>query len=217
MLDLLIKNPPVFVIAAITLLIAITIHEASHAFVSDKLGDPTAKLMGRLSLNPFAHLDPLGTLFLFIIGFGWGKPVPVDPFNLRNPRRDSALISLAGPASNLITAVLFSFLLKILILLPIPILILDTIYVIFAFLTTWSVVLAIFNLLPISPLDGFKIVGGILPKNLANQWDELENYGIFFLILMLFPFGNGSLIINLIDPIKSFILNLLLPGMGTIV
>src|SRR3989338_7102351 len=90
-------------IVIIALLSAITIHEFSHAWVADRLGDPTPRLMGRVTLNPLAHLDPIGTIALLLIGFGWGKPVPFDPFNLENPRRDSALIALAGPASNLIS------------------------------------------------------------------------------------------------------------------
>src|SRR3990167_4179895 len=90
-------DPLLFGIWALVLVLAITIHEFSHAFVAERLGDPTARLMGRLTFNPLAHLDPIGTFALLIIGIGWGKPVPFDPFNLKNPRRDSALISLAGP------------------------------------------------------------------------------------------------------------------------
>src|SRR3972149_2555477 len=104
MLGQLFNNPLAFVFWALALILAITIHEFAHALAADRLGDPTPRLMGRLTLNPLAPLDPLGTLMLLIARFGWGKPVQFDPFNLRHPRRDSALISLAGPASNLIMA-----------------------------------------------------------------------------------------------------------------
>lgn len=217
MLGELFNDPFSFLVWVAALLIAITIHEASHALIADRLGDPTAKLKGRLTLNPLAHLDPLGTFFLLIARVGWGKPVPIDPYNLRNPRRDSALISLAGPGSNLILAIIISLILRLSGNLPLSHF---TFLLIQMFLTPiliLNVGLAIFNLLPIHPLDGFKIVAGLLPKSLASQWDELEGYGFFFLLLMLFPFGGGSLLINLISPLISLILNLLLPGIGTII
>src|SRR3989344_291453 len=103
-----------FIFYIISLVIAITIHEFAHAFVADHLGDPTPRLQGRVTLNPLAHLDPMGTLLLFIVHFGWGKPVQFDPFNLRNPRRDAALISLAGPATNLVTATVASIVMQVL-------------------------------------------------------------------------------------------------------
>lgn len=213
MLGELFNDPFSFVIWAIALLVAITIHEFSHAFLANYLGDPTAKLQGRLTLNPLAHLDPLGTLLMLIAHFGWGKPVPVDPYNLRNPRRDSALISLAGPASNLILAVFLSIILRL--ITP-----LSTFYLLLATLLVPTIVLcvglAIFNLVPIHPLDGFAIILGILPEDLSRQWEELRGYGMIFLVLIIFPFGNGSLITNLISPVISLILNLLLPGSGQI-
>src|SRR3990172_11954241 len=104
MIGELFNNPLSFVFWLLGLTVAITVHEFAHAYAAERLGDPTPRLMGRLTLNPLAHLDPLGTLMLLIARFGWGKPVQFDPFNLRHPRRDSALISLAGPASNLIMA-----------------------------------------------------------------------------------------------------------------
>lgn len=212
MLGELFNNPLSFIIWVIALLTAITVHEFSHALIANHLGDPTAKLSGRLTLNPLAHLDLMGTIFLLLVHFGWGKPVPVDPFNLQNPKRDSALISLAGPVSNLILAVLLSFLLR-LSFLPatfylLPVILIPVIYL--------NVALAIFNLLPISPLDGFKIVGGLLPKDLSLQWDELESYGIIFLLLLISPLG-GSLLTNIISPVISLILNLLIPGTGRVV
>ena len=217
MLGELFNNPFSFFVWTLALLVAITIHEFSHAWASDRLGDPTARLMGRLTLNPLAHLDPLGTLFLLFARFGWGKPVPFDPFNLKNPRRDAALISLAGPGSNLITATILSFILKIIPGLPFSLTAYLLIQAFLVPLIIMSVSLGIFNLLPVSPLDGFKIVAGFLPKNLASQWEELENYGLLFLLLMLFPMAGGSLLTNIMNPLLNFVLTLLLPGLGTII
>lgn len=217
MLSELFTNPFSFLVWTLALLVAITIHEFSHALVADHLGDPTAKLMGRLTLNPLAHLDPLGTLFLLLARFGWGKPVPVDPFNLRHPRRDSALISLAGPASNLILASLLSLILRILPFFPFSHLAFLLFQVLFVPIIILNVGLAIFNLFPISPLDGFKIVGGFLPSNLVYQWQELEDYGLFFLFLLLLPLSGQPLLATILGPIVSTVLSFLLPGLGTII
>lgn len=183
------------IIWAIALLIAITIHEFSHALAADKLGDPTPRLEGRLSLNPLKHLDPIGTLMLLIFRFGWGKPVPFDPFNLRHPKRDAAVISLAGPASNLLLAIIFSFIPSIL---TIPLIIMN-------------VNLAIFNLLPVPPLDGAKILYGFLPRAWADEYNDfMKSYGSILLILLILPIGGSSLAINLIMPVINVITKLLL-------
>ncbi len=215
----LFNNPLGFVFWAVALVVAITIHEYAHAYAAERLGDPTPRLMGRLTLNPLAHLDPLGTLMLLIARFGWGKPVQFDPFNLRNPRRDSAIISLAGPVSNLVLALICSVLLNILfrsrfllldnwiigLLVNLVIALLQPIIIL-------NVVLAIFNLVPIHPLDGFKIVGGVLPPEYAKQWYELEPYGMIFLLFLVFPiFGGTSPISTIISPIINLILSLLMP------
>ncbi len=203
MIDSLFTNPFLFIVWLISLTVAITIHEFSHALVADKLGDPTPRLQGRLTLNPLAHLDPIGTLMLLLVRFGWGKPVQFDPFNLKNPRRDAALISIAGPISNLSLALLLSLLLRLSI---IPSLI-ASILIPIIFL---NVVLAVFNLIPIHPLDGFKIVGGLLPEDQAREWYTLERYGFLFLLLLILPFGSGSLIGNVLQPVVTFILSLFL-------
>lgn len=204
-------DPLTFIFNIVALLVAITIHEFSHALVADRLGDPTAKIQGRITLNPLAHLDPVGTIALVFFHFGWGKPVPFDPFNLRNPRRDGALISLAGPASNMLLAFACSLLLQFLFFVftgPLVIFIgrfLSTIIYL-------NVILAIFNLIPIHPLDGFKIVGGLLPDKKAREWDELSHYGLFFLLVLLFlPVGGGSIIHNFLNPTVSTIVDALLP------
>lgn len=220
----LINNPLGFVYWLIALVVAITIHEFAHALAAERLGDPTPRLMGRLTLNPLAHLDPLGTLMLLVARFGWGKPVVFDPFNLRHPRRDSAIISLAGPVSNLILAFICSVLLRLLSRMFMPILpnsmVLFVFYALIPLLQaiiTLNVVLAVFNLIPIHPLDGFKIVGGILPTEYASQWQELEPYGLIFLLLLIFPIlGRTAPIHNVISPVINGILQLLLPSVSLI-
>ncbi|MFH0942569.1 MAG: site-2 protease family protein [Candidatus Beckwithbacteria bacterium] len=204
MLNDIFQNPLAFILWGVALLIAITIHEFSHAFVADRLGDPTASLAGRISLNPFKHLDLAGTLMLLFFRFGWGKPVPFDPFNLRHPKRDSALISLAGPVSNLLLAVICSLALKLL-----PISFIGSIILIP--LIIMNVNLAIFNLLPVPPLDGAKILYGFLPRGWADEYNDfMHSYGTILLILLILPIGGSSLAINLILPIINFLNGLLL-------
>lgn len=192
-----------FIPWAIALLIAVTVHEFSHAAAADYLGDPTARLAGRKTLNPLAHLDIFGTLSLLIFHIGWGKPVPVDPYNLRDPRRDSALISLAGPGSNLILATILALIVKVL---NLPVL--TIFYAIVQSAIILNVSLAIFNLLPIHPLDGFKIVLGFLPEKRAYEWKQLESYGLLFLlgILFLVPKTLALTIFPLINLILTFLL-----------
>lgn len=197
----------------IALVVAITVHEFSHAFAAEHLGDPTPRLQGRLTLNPLAHLDPIGTIMLLIARFGWGKPVVFDPFNLRHPRRDAAIISLAGPVSNILLAtacatalrLLFTYHLSLITFGPLLSAFLQPIIIL-------NVVLAVFNLVPIHPLDGFKIVEGILPEEGAREWHQLEGYGMIFLIFLIFPiFGPVSPISQIISPVINFILSILLP------
>lgn len=189
----------------IALIIAITIHEFSHAFAAEHLGDPTPRLMGRLTLNPLAHLDPLGTLLMLFTRFGWGKPVQFDPFNLKDPRKDAALISLAGPVSNLLLAAVLALVLRF-----VPTSIFSLLSSVFLPVIFMNVGLAVFNLIPIHPLDGFKVIGGILPESLARDWYQLENYGMFLLIMILLPFGSFSLVQTIIMPPINFILKILL-------
>ncbi len=205
----LFSDPLSLIFFVLSLLIAISVHEFSHALAADKLGDPTPRIDGRLTLNPLAHLDPIGTIALLIFHIGWGKPVIIDPFNLKNPRKDSAIISLAGPASNFLTAFLVALLLRIPGVIQIPFILP------FSFsLLSLSVALGVFNLLPIPPLDGSKILIGILPQNIAHDWEQsLNQYGLFILIFLLFPFFGGEpLIGKIIWPVINFILSLALPG-----
>ncbi len=199
----ILTSPFDFLIWLIALTLAITVHEFAHAFTADRLGDPTPRLMGRLTLNPLAHLDPLGTLMILLVRFGWGKPVEFDPFNLKNPRRDAALISLAGPVSNLLFAFILSLVIR---LLPFSLSILQLLYPIIIL----NIILAIFNLLPLHPLDGFKIVGGFLPEEQAKEWQTLERYGLFFLLLLLIPINGKSTIYSLIGTLVNFFLSIFL-------
>lgn len=216
------SNPISIIVSFIALVIAITVHEFSHAYLADRLGDPTPRLQGRLTLNPLAHLDPVGTVLMLLAHFGWGKPVVFDPYNLRNPRRDAAIISLAGPISNLLLATITSILLRlalayksVLFMGPLGGLVAIIVLGLFQPIIIVNVVLAVFNLVPIHPLDGFKIVGGMLPDEYAKQWYELEPYGMIFLIFMIFPFFGGTAPISkFMGPIVNFFLSFLLPGMG---
>lgn len=220
MLSDLTTNPLGFLFWIIALVIAITIHEFSHALAAERLGDPTPRLQGRLTLNPLAHLDPLGTIMLVLVRFGWGKPVQFDPFNLRNPKRDSAVISLAGPFANLVLASLCAVILHVLLAYHFALLNYSLISLFVYLLINLlqpiiaiNVILAVFNLVPVHPLDGFKIVEGILPAEYARQWAELEGYGMIFLIFLVLPiFGGTAPIVRLISPVINFILGILLPG-----
>jgi len=175
--------------------IALTFHEYAHAVVAYKLGDPTAKYSGRLTLNPVSHVDPIGMLMLFFAGFGWAKPVPVNPYNLRDPKRDMVLVSLAGPMSNLILAVLFSFLFRIFYIFGSQALI-DVVYKII-----WiNIVLAVFNMLPIPPLDGSKILTRVIPGD--NSWlNYLEQYGFIILAILILTGMLGPILMFFIEPL----------------
>ena len=207
-LNLLQANPLVALTFIAGLVFAITIHEFAHGFVAYRLGDPTAKLAGRLTLNPASHLDPIGTLALLFLGFGWGKPTPFDPFNLRNIKRDSALISVAGAASNFILAALLSL----------PYLIayftgsltptILAFYNIFSIAIWINLILGVFNLIPVAPLDGFKVLAGLLPRHWYEDFMQMERYGIFILLVLLLTGFVG----NILFPIVSALFGFLMPG-----
>jgi Zn-dependent protease len=205
MLSTLFSNPLLFLTWAVGLVLAISIHEYAHAKAADTLGDPLPRSQGRLTLNPRSHLDPLGTLALLFLGFGWGRPVMFDPYNLRNPRRDSALIAIAGPISNILFALVLSVIMRFL-----PDLSLWESVV--GILIMMNVTLAIFNLVPVFPLDGEKILGGLLPPDLYQEYAVImRQYGTIILILMLLPIAGGtSPIAALISPVITFVAQLLL-------
>lgn len=191
-------NFQLLLIQAPVILFALTVHEFCHAWAADLLGDDTAKRLGRLTLNPIAHLDPLGTILMFIAGFGWARPVPVNPSNFKDPRKGMVLVALAGPASNLVMAIVAGLILR---------------YVVPSFSTMdvnasvsgfvsvsivviiltlqFGVALAIFNMIPIPPLDGSRVLYGLLPEKQAYAYSRFEPYGMIILFA-LFLFGGKA-------------------------
>jgi len=194
------------------LIFSVMIHEVSHGYMADYLGDPTARLAGRLTLNPMKHLDWFGSVFLpltfyFLSGgnfiFGWAKPVPYNPLNLKNPRRDSALVAIAGPAANFALAIVFGLSIRLLGIFPDVYA--ESLAVSFSLIAYVNILLGVFNLIPIAPLDGSKVLYSLLPNNQSSREFILfmEQYGIFFLLVFVF-FG-----FQLIVPVIEFIFHLL--------
>ncbi len=225
-LDLLFSDPlaflKVFPIVVTTfgvaLLAAITVHEFSHALTSFMLGDPTAKRLGRLSLNPIRHMDPAGTALLVLVGFGWGKPVPVNSAMLRRGRRGMAAVAAAGPLSNVATAFLMAVPIRAgLLAWPIPFLVdpaaplnggvsglLSHMVGLSIF---FNLILAVFNLLPFYPLDGSKIALGLLPTDLARRFARLERYGpaLLMSVIMLDIVARVGVLRTLIGPVVNYL------------
>jgi len=183
------------------ILLALTFHEYMHGYIAYRLGDNTARDMGRLTFNPLAHLDPMGTLMIILVHFGWAKPVPVNPYNLRNPKKDLMLISVAGPLANLTLALISGILLRMLRAGGLSFLSMSVqqpIYTMVFFSLQINIALAFFNLIPIPPLDGSKILRGLLPPQKEYIIDWLERYGAFILMgLILFGFLTNFSIIGL--------------------
>lgn len=203
LLSLLFSQPLLFIFVASVIVVAITIHEFAHAWMADRLGDPTPRYQGRVTLNPLAHLDPIGTLFLVLVGFGWGRPVQFDPHNLKDPVKESALIALAGPVSNLILALILSIFIPILVIwLGVPV---AWAQLLLQFGVFYNCMLAIFNLVPVHPLDGSKILTAVLPRHTALEYEHLMmRFGTFILIALVFPWAGGrSPVSALISPIIS--------------
>jgi Zn-dependent protease len=196
---------------AVPILLAVTVHEVAHGWVADKLGDPTARLAGRLTLNPFKHLDPIGTLVFVITRMvGWAKPVPVNPYNLRNPQRDMIWVAAAGPAANILLASGFALIYHIFnnwldfsvgpVTTPVVAVAQLGVYI--------NLGLATFNILPIPPLDGSNILMGILPRDLAIQYERITPYGFIILLILIFT----NLVSTVLFPIINTMADLLLKG-----
>ena len=204
------SEPQIFLVLAVSFIYAISIHEASHAFVADTLGDKTARYQGRVTLNPIRHLDLYGSLMLIVLGFGWGKPVPINPINLRGDTRQSmAKIAVAGPAANLLSAVVFGLLLRALIADGSEI---NLAHRLLEALTLINLVLAIFNLLPIPPLDGFTL---LLTFTNSDNAQRLRYYSrqimmTFFGIIVLGYVLQQNILESLIAPPTGFIFRKLL-------
>jgi Zn-dependent protease len=201
------------IIMAPPLLLALTLHEYAHGYVAYRLGDPTARDAGRLTLNPLSHLDPIGTIAFFFIKFGWAKPVPVNPYYFKNPRKDMLWVALAGPVTNLALAIGSAVLLKALIstatVLPYSTMLEAILVPLYNMLvaSVWiNLVLCIFNFLPIPPLDGGRILTGLLPEELARTYASFERYGFIVILILAFSGVLGTVIF----PVIKFANNLLL-------
>ncbi len=205
LLSLLLNNPIAFILIAIPLMYAIIFHELAHGYVAYRLGDPTAKHLGRLSLNPLKHLDPLGTLMLFLVGFGWAKPVPVDFRNIRDYRKGMILVSSAGIIMNMILAFLALFLYSLLHL-PQSSMFALMLY----FFAKINIILAAFNLIPIPPLDGSKILLGFAPASVQTVLLRLERFG-FLIVIALLYFGVLDPVIDFLQQVILSLINILLP------
>jgi len=205
LLKLLFSDPIAFVLLIIPFLYSVVIHEVAHGWVANRMGDPTAKLLGRLSLNPLKHLDPIGTLMLFLVGFGWAKPVPINMNNIADRRKGLIFVSSAGILANLLLA--FGMLLVDRLLDQPPS---RTISLIANYTAYINITLAALNLIPIPPLDGSKILMGFASRNTQYFLARIEPYGFFILIALLY-IGWLDDFIGFIRGIIETIINLLLP------
>lgn len=168
------------------MLVGLTFHEFAHAWMANKLGDPTAKMMGRLTLNPLKHLDVIGTLALVFFRFGWAKPVPINPDNFKDRRKGTILVSIAGPGSNLLAAIVFGLAFRLVALIPAdPYNILVYVLYVLAFAVFFNLILAFFNIIPIPPLDGSQILFALLPLRFINSLLWLRRYGFIILLLLV--------------------------------
>lgn len=205
-----------FVIDLAILIYSVILHEVAHGYVADLLGDPTARLSKRLTLNPIPHIDPIMTiavpLLLIFSGsgiiFGAAKPVPVDPFNFREPKKDMAIVALSGPLTNIGIAIVLTALFRVSSLIITNDSVLENVLQILATGIKWNIALAIFNLFPLPPLDGFKVLTGILPDEIAYELQRLERFGFMLIFFVLFFFP--SLIFGTISPVINTITRLLL-------
>lgn len=199
LIQLLIENPPAFVILSVLLLYSIIFHELAHGWVAYKMGDPTAKWLGRLTLNPIKHLDPIGTLMLLVIGFGWAKPVPINLENIPGDKRRKGLIlvSAAGITANIICA--FIALLLFRLISPEPSGMIAQVLLLLAHI---NIILAAFNLIPIPPLDGSKILMGFAPESVNRALNQIEPFGFFIVI--------GLLFLHVLDPVINLLQQVIL-------
>ena len=191
LLRLLTQDPLAFILLAVPLLYSVILHEVAHGWVAYKMGDPTAKWMGRLSLNPLKHLDPFGTLMLFLVGFGWAKPVPINIDNIQDKRKGLIFVSSAGIIANILLAFMALLLSRLFSLASSKIM-----AIFISFLVQINITLAALNLIPIPPLDGSKILMGIAPRRIGYFLASLERYG--FLIII------GLLYVGILNPLIEF-------------
>lgn len=184
------------------------VHEYAHAFVADKLGDKTARLSGRLTLNPMAHIDILGAIMILFVGFGYAKPVPVNPRNFKNPKKGMAITALAGPFSNILMAVVFMLLSNVLSLFGSSLFV-QAFYVFFSFAASINIGLAVFNLIPIPPLDGSRVLELLIPDKYYYKFAQYERY----IVIVIF----GLIIFGVLDAPLAFLQNHLYSALNYIV
>ncbi|MDY7030550.1 MAG: site-2 protease family protein [Thermodesulfobacteriota bacterium] len=201
---LLFKNPGAFFILMIPLLYSVIIHEVAHGWVAERMGDNTARWLGRITLNPIKHLDPIGSAMLLLFGFGWAKPVPVNFSNLRDQRKGMILVSAAGITANIIMAFLALLMIRMEIFSP-----WGMSCLVLSVLAKINLILASFNLIPIPPLDGSKILMGFVSNRMKYQLMQLEPYGMFIIIGLLF-FGLLNPLINFFEQIILGIINIII-------
>lgn len=200
LLSLLTSNPVAFVIIAVALILSLTVHEFAHAYVADRLGDPTPRRAGRVTLNPLAHLDPFGAILLLVAGFGFAKPVPVNGNNLG--RWGMLWVAAAGPISNVLIAVLTALLLKVLPLSQLSFTVLTTVLGI-------NIVLAVFNLIPIPLLDGSRILAAIFPRTLGRALMEFERQPYSFILVLVIIYLARPVISNITGSVEGWVLGLI--------
>lgn len=195
-----------FVLLIFPILYALTVHEFSHGYVAYRLGDDTAKRAGRLTLNPLKHLDPLGTIMLFIAHIGWARPVPINPYNFKNIKKDTAYVALAGPAANFISAIIFSLIFNF--FNSHTLASSQNIFMVIIFYTIFiNIALGLFNLIPFPPLDGSRILGAFLSDEAYFRYQRFERKGVLILVIIII--GGNLLGIHIISgvimpPIRFF-------------
>lgn len=192
------------------LLFAVTCHEVAHGYTAYRLGDSTARDLGRLTLNPIKHLDFLGVLAFFFVGIGWAKPVPVNPLYLKDPRKDMMLVSLAGPGSNLALAVASVVLLRMLSFFAgsMPAVVSVPLTSMLYFSIGINIALAIFNLFPLPPLDGSKVLMGFLPEDMANEYAKVEPFGLLILVALLYTGVLSGILWPMMRIVRDFLLGI---------
>tara|TARA_Y100000590_G_C15612852_1_gene974529 strand:+ start:602 stop:1273 length:672 start_codon:yes stop_codon:yes gene_type:complete len=209
LITILFDSPMLFMLIAISLIFALCVHEFSHGYVAYINGDETAYKMGRLTLNPLDHLDPIGSLMILFVGFGYAKPVPVNPMNLNNPRRDLIKVAAAGPISNFILSFLGIFLYTVFIKLNI---VFNSMNIFFTYFILINTYLGLFNLIPVYPLDGGQIFGNIISKYNPNIFHQLNQYGpkilLGAILLSVFTQGKISVISWIIEKPAMYIVSL---------
>jgi Zn-dependent protease len=206
LMRLLFSDPASFVILSVLLLYSVIFHELAHGWVAYKLGDSTAKWLGRLTLNPIKHLDPIGSLMLLVFGFGWAKPVPINLENIPNRRQGLILVSSAGIVANIICAFIAILLLKV--VAPAPSGMTEQILYLFARI---NIMLAAFNLIPIPPLDGSKILMGFTSEAVRRFLTQIEPFG-FFIVIGLLYIGALNPVINFFQYIILAVISVFVPG-----